>query len=156
MKNDGQKRRRFNFKRGIRSCTQEDASYLEWLLKKVGYGGNPEHKRNPGDFGLTPPSNPHQSKSLCDVAKVFNREFALYLLKEGVRHGLISEQTNEHNFPQNIWSVIEMENGVKIPLESQIENPYAGVYHGYPIPQTDPKYDEVLKRWKESKCLISE
>ena len=41
-----------------------------------------------------------------------------------------------------------------IPLESQIENPYTGVYHGYPLPQTDPMYEEVLKRWSESTCLI--
>jgi len=155
MKEISQRRRHFNFKRGIRPCTKEDIPYLEWLLNVVSYGGNPEHKRNPGDFGLNPPSNPRPGKSLCDTVKVFKRELALKLLKEGVRRGLISDRINEYNFPQNIWSVIVMKNGERIPLESQIENPSAGVYHGYPVPPTDFKYKEILKRWKDSQCLIS-
>jgi len=28
------------------------------LSEKATYGGNPEHKRNPGDFGLSPPALP--------------------------------------------------------------------------------------------------
>lgn len=147
-------RHRFNFKRRIKHCTIEDVPYLSELFSRVSYGGNPQHKRNPGDFGLNPPRDPRPGKSLCDTIRVFKRTEALELLKKGIRHGLISEQINESGFPQCIWSVLQIERGDLIPLESQIENPYTGVYHGYPLPQTDPMYEEVLKRWSESTCLI--
>ncbi len=36
------------------------AAEFERLAERVGYGGNPEHKLNPGDFNLTPPADPRQ------------------------------------------------------------------------------------------------
>ena len=51
---------------------------------RVKYGGNPEHKRNPGDFGLTPPSQPRADKTLCDEVAVFKRTTALRLLRKGI------------------------------------------------------------------------
>lgn len=154
-KNKSQGRSNLNNKRKIRRCDLNDIPLLKRLFRNVAYGGNPEHKKNPGDFGLTPPSDPRSGKSLCDVAKIFKRKLALKLLKEGISRGLISERLNEHGFPLNTWSAITMEDGTIIPLESHIENPLTGVYHGYPIPPTDPMHDEVLKRWKGSTCLIS-
>jgi len=38
----------------------------------VRYGGNPEHKRSPGNFGLIPPAAPRADKTLCDGAGIFD------------------------------------------------------------------------------------
>ena len=62
------------------------------LAGRVTYGGNPEHKRKPGDFGLTPPAAPQADKSLCDAVGVFDLRTALCLLREGIKRGLVSEQ----------------------------------------------------------------
>ncbi|WP_200874853.1 hypothetical protein [Desulfonatronum thiodismutans] len=56
---------------------------------------------------------------------------------------MISEQM-KGKWPQNIWAVTS--DG--IPLEAQLENPEAGVYHGYPMPESDPFSHEVIKEWK--------
>lgn len=116
---------------------------LVQLAGKVSYGGNPEHKKNPGDFKLDPPSQPRQGKSLCDEVDIFSRSEALRLLREGMRRGLVSRQERGDGWPQNIWAVTN--NGR--PLEAMLENPAQGVYHGYPMPSGDPFADEVLKRW---------
>lgn len=147
-------RRKFNPKRTIKNCTVADVELLSMLRSTVGYGGKPHHKKNPGDFKLDPPSDPRPNKSLCDVVKVFKKQEALNLLREGIRRGLISSNINGNSFPKNIWSVIEMEDGKLVPLESQIENPEIGTYHGYPLPPTDPMHDCVLERWRSSQCLI--
>lgn len=120
--------------------TQELAS----LANCVGYGGNPEHKMSPGDFNLTPPSDPRQGKSLCDVAKIFKRDEALSLLKAGLRKGLVSDREKD-GWPKLVWSVTD--DG--IPMEAQLENPSLGTYHGYPMPDTDPLSYEVLSRWSQ-------
>ncbi|MBF0308058.1 MAG: hypothetical protein HQL56_00830 [Magnetococcales bacterium] len=54
---------------------------LDELAENVRYGGNPEHKKNPGDFGLTPPGNPRPGKTLCDVAGILTRQEATALLR---------------------------------------------------------------------------
>ena len=58
----------FNPKRRI--AETEDSERLIWLAQNVRYGGNPQHKRNPGDFGLVPPSQPRPDKTLCDEAGI--------------------------------------------------------------------------------------
>ena len=86
-------------------------------------------------------------KTLCDSVNIFQKSEAEALLREGVRRGLISRRI-VNNFPQNIWVVTE--NGQ--PLEGQLENSEKGVYHGYPLPKSDPFYLVVLARWaKEDK-----
>ncbi len=120
-----------------------DFQHLSGLASKAQYGGNPEHKRNPGDFNLTPPSSPRAGKSLCDSVKVFTRKEALDLLRKGIKMGLISDRT-EGCWPKNVWSV--MDNGT--PLEAQLESREQGSYHGYPIPKTDPFYEEVIQQWR--------
>lgn len=112
------------------------------LVQSVTYGGNPEHKRNPGDFGLTPPALPRADKALCDEVEVFARSEALRLLHRGICRGLVSERMVAE-FPQNIWSVTD--NGV--PLEAQLENRGTGAYHGYPLQESDPFGDRVLAAW---------
>jgi len=118
----------FNQKRKFREALLSEQERLE-LERLVSYGGNPEHKRNPGDFCLTPPSQPRADKALCDTARIFSRKLATELLRRGTAHGMVSEQWFGQ-FPQNIWSVTD--NG--IPLEAQLENQELGTYHGYPMP----------------------
>ncbi|MDP2283860.1 MAG: hypothetical protein Q8L06_06945 [Pseudohongiella sp.] len=132
---------RHNKKRKLQNSPDKTVS--EFLANNVQYGGNPEHKRNPGDFGLTPPSAPRAHKSLCDDCGVFKRANALGLLREGCRRGLVSTQTNG-DWPQNLWAVTE--DGY--PVEAQLENSEQGIYHGYPMPESDPFRDIVLSRWQ--------
>jgi len=120
--------------------TEED---LKRWRKAVTYGGSPEHKRNPGDFGLTPPTSPRRDKTLCDGVLIFQKAAALKLLKEGVRRGLVSQQIR-NGFPQNIWAV----SAEGVPLEAQLENAGIGTYHGYPMPEDDAFRDKVTQKWE--------
>jgi hypothetical protein len=114
------------------------------LARKVSYGGNPEHKRNPGDFGLTPPAaHCRADKSLCDGTSIVTRAAALKLLRAGIRRGLISAQ-RRNGWPQNIWAVTDE----GVPLEAMLENAEQGAYHGYPMLPDDPFGQEILKRWR--------
>jgi hypothetical protein len=138
-------RRKFNPKR--RLCAPpndpERQAELVTLSQRVQYGGNPDHKRNPGDFGLTPPSNPRTSKTLCDDAGIVTREEAERVLRRGVEQGLISDQERD-GFPQNVWGVAD--NGVAV--EAMLENSQLGTYHGYPMTADDPLEEEVRRRWR--------
>lgn len=134
------RRRGFNAKRRIGH--DSSAADLQRMAEKVRYGGNPEHKRNPGDFGLSPPMHPRPDKTLCDGAEILSRREALALLREGIRKGLISRQFRG-DYPQNIWAVA----AGGVALEAQLENAEQGVYHGYPMPEADPLHEEVLARW---------
>lgn len=137
------RRQTFNPKRQLASARElEHYAPLEKLAELVGYGGNPEHKRNPGDFGLTPPSSPRPAKTLCDDALIFTRGEAESLLREGIRRGFLSAQS-QNDWPKNIWAVTDR----GVPLEAQIENPVQGMYHGYPMPTADPFRSVVIERW---------
>ena len=46
------------------------------LAARVRYGGNPEHKHDPGDFELTPPSRPRADKPKYDQAGITERAVA--------------------------------------------------------------------------------
>jgi hypothetical protein len=140
-------RKSYNPKRALVVNKPEQAE-LAILAKKVHYGGNPEHKRNPGDFGLTPPSAPRPDKTLCDLAGIRSKTEALSALRNGVIKGLISDQ-KRGAFPQNIWSVTS--DG--IPLEAQLDNEEAGTYHGYPMPEADLFRDVILGAWKTDERL---
>ena len=117
-------------------------SDLERLAGRVGYGGNPEHKRRPGDFEPTPPGRPRPDKSLCDRVDIERRDHALRLLRSGIERGSIGAQ-RRGGFSRSVWSVT----GGGYPVEAQLENAATGVCHGYPMPETDPFRDVVLKRW---------
>jgi hypothetical protein len=136
------KRKSFNQKRSI--CSQQDTpdrrEVLQDLVRRVSYGGNPEHKKNPGDFGLQPPSSPRLGKTLCDSVGILTRTEALRLLRDGLKRGLVSSQ-QRGGWPQNVWAVTADGS----PLEAQLERD--GIYHGYPMPENDPFRAEVLKRW---------
>jgi hypothetical protein len=130
------KRRTFNPKRHIASAlVQTDLERLAATVR--------EHKRNPGNFGLTPPASPRRHKTLCDEAGIFDRDQALKLLQEGIRCGLMS-QPRGTDYPQNVWAV----STEGVPLEAQLENAANGTYHGYPMPEEDPFRDIVVARWR--------
>jgi len=135
----------FNPKRKLLSPAEAEVrvAELQALASRARYGGNPEHKKNPGDFGLVPPSDPRQGKSLCDVAKIFKRNEAEELLRAGLRKGLVSDRM-AGEWPKNVWSVTD--DG--FAMEAQLENPDLGTYHGYPMPETDPLSHEVIRRWE--------
>lgn len=137
------KRGSFNDKRRFMEPAYPEI--LNEIVSHVRYGGNPEHKRNPGDFGLTPPAQPRPDKSLCDEIGVFRRAEAERLLRDGLKRGLVSEHWRQ-GFPQNIWSVTA--DGK--PVEAQLENAASGVYHGYPMPRSDYFAQAVLQRWRET------
>lgn len=136
----------FNPKRKIDPNTEEKLQLGARLAQKVQYGGNPEHKKNQGDFGLHPPANPRSTKSLCDDVNIFNRKMALAYLKKGLELGLM-RYTKEENgeWPQNVWAVTDDGKA----LEAQLENSDTGTYHGYPMPTSDPLAAEVIKEWKK-------
>jgi hypothetical protein len=137
-------RSRFNPKRRLHEprLSKKDR---EALLTRASYTGNPAHKRDPGDFGLTPPASPRRDKTLCDDAGIFERAAAQSLLESGIRRGLVSSRHGAgDNFPQNIWAVSDE----GIAFEAQLENPLQGTYHGYPLPDTDPLEEQVLAWWE--------
>ena len=136
---------KYNQKKIFQARTPERLEHFRQLSSQIFYKGNPAHKMNPGDFGLTPPSGARLGKSLCDEIGVFTRREAQALLREGMNLGLVSLQ-ERNGFPQNIWMVLKRE-GVFYPLEAQLENAEQGQYHGYPLQKSDPFYDEVLKMW---------
>lgn len=142
-KADVHPKRRFRSARKIRmpSNAVNEGAWLRELSKAVSYVGNPMHKRNPGDFGLMPPSAARQGKTLCDDVDIFSKAVATRLLRRGVVCGLISEQMIEQ-WPQNIWAVAD--NGR--PLEAMYDG-INGTYHGYPMDESDPLSKEVKRRW---------
>ena len=139
------KRQSGNPKRKMREKPGSEAerNALNELASKVSYTRNPAHKRNPGDFGLNPPSQPREGKTLCDGAGIVTRGVAEALLRRGVRLGLVSVQVRK-GWPQNVWAVHDR----NIPVEAMLENPETGTYHGYPLQRADPFCGEVLERWE--------
>jgi hypothetical protein len=139
-----QRSTRFNPKRRLLAPGLVEARLgsLRQLGEQVRYGGNPAHKRSPGDFGLLPPAAPRAGKSLCDDAGVVTRREALGLLRAGLAQGLVSDRF-AGDWPYNVWMVTAQ----GIPLEAQWEGP--GIYHGYPMPEADPFRDVVLAHWNE-------
>ncbi len=132
--------RKFNPKRRLASPYTLTEPELARLTKTVRYTGNPEHKRSPGDFGLTPPAQPHRGKTLCDDVRIFTRANALRYLRLGLERGAVSEQSID-GWPKVIWAVTE--DGT--PLEAQRDG--SGSYHGYPMPPQDPMAAEIKRFW---------
>lgn len=133
--------RRFNPKRKLADAVSVAVDMGGAVVR---YTGNPQHKRNPRDFGLDPPACPRTDKTLCDEAGVIDHAAAQALLARGLERGFVSQQSR-NGFPQNIWSVDESGNA----FEAQLENAEQGAYHGYPMPSNDPLRDEVLSRWAQ-------
>lgn len=137
--------RKFNPKRTILSTPEyiRLKGELKEKSKKLQYDGKPEHKLNPGDFNLKPPACGRIDKSLCDLVKIFTYREALRLLREGFSKGLIDTRSYK-DWPRHIWAVMDDE----MVLEAKPSMPGTGIYHGYPLPQSDPLFDEVIAKWK--------
>lgn len=137
------KRRGYNPKRRIASLEEHSQEARENWRKHAKYTGNPEHKLHPGDYGLTPPTQPRPAKTLCDGGRPMAKEEAQSLLRQGLRKGIVSKQV-VGDWPQNIWAVAH-DGRV---FEAQLENKEMGTYHGYPIPYDDTFREVVLKEWE--------
>jgi hypothetical protein len=74
-------------------------------LAEARYEGSPLHKRNPGDFGLVPPSMPRPDKTLCDEAGIHARATADELFAMALARGICSESTGPGGFPKQLWVV---------------------------------------------------
>lgn len=134
----------FNPKRKIASPEEYPENSREKLVSNVKYGGNPEHKKSPSDYGLTPPSSPRPGKTLCDGVNTISKKDAETYLKSGFQKGMLSVR-KESNWPQNVWAVSPKGE----VYEAQLENKDLGTYHGYPMPVDDDFRREVIAEWKK-------
>lgn len=129
-------------KRSLRPArlNEEERTFLRAY---AAYQGSPHHKRNPGDFGLIPPSAPRPDKTLCDEATIFNLEIATVLFQRAIDRGLVSESSGAPGFPKQLWVVDD--NGRV--FEAMHGGVAAGIYHGYPIRREDPLFDRIREAW---------
>lgn len=69
--------------------TQEERTFL---LANAAYEGSPFHKKNPNDFGLTPPTYAvRPEKTLCDEAGITEKAIAIKLFERAIDVGVVSE-----------------------------------------------------------------
>ncbi len=129
--------------RRIRSTSLDEDERLR--LDEARYEGSPLHKRNPGDFGLTPPAAPRPDKTLCDEAGITSRALARDLFARGIERGLVSDATTHGGFPKQIW-VVDAEGRV---FEAMYGGSRDGCYHGYPIRHSDPLFKAVREAWEQ-------
>ena len=134
---------KFNRNRRLASTGTYPKPKLAELAESVRYSGNPEHKRNPEDFDLTPPAQARRGKTLCDLEKKFKRADALKYLRLGLERGAVSEQS-VGGWPRIVWAMTE--DGM--PLEARQDQP--GSYHGYPIPHEDPMATQIREYWDQN------
>lgn len=120
-----------------------DEARARELAEVLQYRGSPLHKRAPGDFGLTPPSAPRPGKSLCDGAGIVSIDRARSLLTEGVLHGLVSPDADEH-YPKYVWAVSK-----GFVLEARCDDYDRATYHGYPLEPSDPMAEIVRARLRD-------
>jgi hypothetical protein len=136
-------------KRRIAKLTAEESNQLAARAGRVRYGGNPKHKKDPGDFGLIPPAahngqDPERGNdALCDVSHVRTREEAQRLLEEAFRSGFVDAR-RDGVWPKVVWVVADGH-----VFEARLENRGQGTYHGYPLPYRDPMRAVVLKALKD-------
>lgn len=136
-------RYRYNPKRRIVSPCPTKAA-LDDLAERVRYVGSPYHKRNPGNFGLSPPAQPRPDKTLCDSASIYELQEAERWLVAGIKRGLISVN-GRAGYPTNVWAVTD----TGIVLEAASSGGTPGTYHGYPLFEPDPFRELVLQRWQQ-------
>ena len=114
------------------------------LLGTVRYIGSGLHKLRPGDYGLSPPSNPRPSKSPCDELRPVLLAEAKLLLQRGIEKGMVSAY-QPGSLPKYIWSVDEQGEVYEAKTRPERESDY----HGYRIGDDETlmrKY--VMSEWK--------
>lgn len=137
-----QRRSGYNPKRRLIAADAWPLERRTAFAQQLAYGGNPEHKKRPNDYGLTPPMNPRPGKTLCDAFGPLPKRDALLLLKNGAMKGMMSERLNGE-MPQNIWAVSDQ----GLVYEAQVENAAQCTYHGYPMPSDDDFRAVILGEW---------
>jgi hypothetical protein len=115
----------------------------EFLKSRAAYEGSPHHKRNPGDFRLTPPSAPRIDKTLCDEAGIFKVAKANEIFAAAIDRGIISV-AEVGGFPKQMWAVADGQ-----VFEAMLGGSIEGRYHGYPIRKSDPLHDLITNAWKD-------
>lgn len=135
-------RRGYNPKRKIASPDAASPNERETLSRTATYAGNPDHKRSPADYGLTPGARPRPGKTLCDGDRIILKAEATDLLKAGLLRGTFSCRRSQ-GWPQNVWSV----SASGEVFEAQLENAASGAYHGYPMPEDDDFRAFVKEEW---------
>jgi hypothetical protein len=85
-----ERRKGYNPKRRIAPAEQWPEEKCRIMACRIRYGGNPEHKCRPGDYGLVPPANPRPGKTLCDAEGEFPKARAEELLRAGLLRGMAS------------------------------------------------------------------
>jgi hypothetical protein len=128
-------------KRSIRAAPLS-AAERAYLDAYATYEGSPFHKRNPGDFGLTPPAAPRADKTLCDEAAVFKKDVARALLSKAIEGGIVSDGEGSPGFPKELWVFDDGHVFEAIYGGSKI-----GAYHGYPVRTNEPFFDELVEEW---------
>lgn len=136
-------RARFNPKRRLADPHAWSEVERQCMADTCIYEGNPQHKKTPCDYGLTPPAAPRPGKSLCDGIRPITKDEAESLLRVGFKKGMVSERA-ANGWPKNVWSVDTDE----VVYEAQLGRHQVGAYHGYPVPKEDPMRQVVLEEWK--------
>lgn len=139
--------RKYNPKRTILSDEQylEIKGTLEKKSADLKYDGKPEHKRAPVKYGFPPPTKPREAKTFCDDYEDFTLKCACKLLRKGFLLGMHDARTTGDGWPKHIWAVSEKGTA----LEAKPSGGISGTYHGYPMVDTDPLKEKVLKVWKQ-------
>jgi hypothetical protein len=127
-------------------ATRLSEAEKEHLRRVVSYEGRAYHKRNPGDFNLTPPAAPLPDKTLCDEAGITRRADALELLELAIEGGLVSEHEAPGGLPKRLWVV---DAGGRV-FEAMWGGLAPGSYHGYPVRRSEPMHDDVLAAWRKA------
>lgn len=136
-------RLRRHTQRRIRSRPLSDEERARF--REVKYEGSPLHKREPGDFGLTPPASPRHDKTLCDEASITCKADAEHLFRLGVQKELVSEAQTPQGLPKEFWAVDDSGN----VYEAINGGTDPDCYHGYPIRQSDPLHTQVRREWEK-------
>ena len=133
--------------RRLRECRLA-SSDRDVLGERARYEGSPYHKRSPGDFGLTPPAAPRADATLCDEAGIRKQADAVALFARAIEGGLVSTAVASTCFPKHIW-VVDEDGRV---FEATYGGSRVGVYHGYPIRNSDPLSREIVAAWRKHRC----
>lgn len=113
------------------------------LRANAAYEGSAHHKKEPHNFGLTPPASPRVDKTLCDEAGIFDKHVAFELFTLAIDVGLVSAKDKADGFPAQIW-VVDRDGRV---FELMYGGSVTGRYHGYPIRRTNPLFEQVSAAW---------
>lgn len=123
------------------ACLSEDEK--AFLRANAAYEGSPYHKKEPNDFGLTPPTQPRRDATLCDEAGIVDRDVANLLFGRAIDVGLVSAVWVAERFPKQMW-VVSDDGRV---FEAMYGGSQPGRYHGYPIRLRDPLYEKIKNVW---------